>query len=183
MTQKAADRIVPPTPPARALERRWHREIPISAAMGIAVREFDGQRLGVSAELEPNRNVHGTAFAGSLFSLASLAGWGQVYLQLERRALEGSIVFVEGNIRCLRPVTAEVIAWASWSEAAEDVLRALAAGGSGGRGRFLVEVHLEVAGAAAAEFRGEYAVKLRALQERSPDRDAPALRGRQLRGR
>ena len=45
---------------------------------------FESHRLTVEAELAPNVNVHGTAFAGSLYAIAALSGWGLVHLELAR---------------------------------------------------------------------------------------------------
>jgi len=141
----------------QALQARWHEEIPISAAMGIAVESFDGARLEVRAALEPNVNVHGTAFAGSLFSLAALCGWGLVHLQLQRQGLGAAIVFVEGRIRCLKPVRDDVIARCAWGSAADEVLAGLPAAR---RGRFVLNTRLDCGADLAAEFSGEYAVRL-----------------------
>jgi thioesterase domain-containing protein len=142
---------------SRALEARWHEEIPISAAMGIAVVGFDGNCLEVQAALAPNVNVHGTAFAGSLFSLAALCGWGLVYLQLQQEGLQGAIVFVEGRIRCLKPVRDDVSARCAWGSEAAAVVTALS---TARRGRFLLNTRLDCDGEVVAEFSGEYAVRL-----------------------
>lgn len=127
--------------------------------MGITVAGFDGARLELRAALAPNVNVHGSAFAGSLFSLASLCGWGLLHLQLQCRGLSGSIVFVEGSIRCLKPVRDDVGAACEWTTAAAAALEALA---SSRRGRFALTTRLRCAGDLAAEFSGEYAVRLAA---------------------
>jgi thioesterase domain-containing protein len=142
----------------RTLEARWHAEIPISAAMGIAVAGFAGRHLDLRAALEPNVNVHGTAFAGSLFSVAALCGWGLVHLQLQRQDLDGDIVFVEGRIRCLKPVREDVTARCAWGSEAEVVLDGLP---RTGRGRFVLTTRLDCADGLAAEFSGEYAVRLK----------------------
>ena len=55
--------------------------------MGMAVGGYDGQTLTVRAPLAANRNLHGTAFAGSLFSACVLTGWGAVWLALRERGL------------------------------------------------------------------------------------------------
>lgn len=141
----------------RDLERRWHDEIPISEAMGIAVRRFDGRTLEVSKALAPNVNVHGSAFAGSQFSVASLCGWGQVHLQLALRRLTGSIVFVEGTIRCLKPVRADALVRCCWDDDAATALDRLA---ESRQARILLNATLESSGIVGAEFRGEYAVRL-----------------------
>ena len=60
----------------------WHRDIPLTAAMGVVVESYDGLTLAVRAPLPPNRNLHGTVFAGSLFSVCALTGWGAIWLAL-----------------------------------------------------------------------------------------------------
>ena len=92
------------------LERTWHEEIPISKAMGIRVADFANDQLVVRAELEPNINVHGTAFAGSLYAIAALCGWGMTWLQLRSRRIDGSIVIADGKIHYDRPVKEPIVA-------------------------------------------------------------------------
>ena len=90
------------------LETIWHSEIPISRAMGIRATGYDGSVLRARAGLAENVNVHGTAFAGSLYAIAALCGWGMTWLQLEERSLRGSIVIAEGHITYTRPVTGDI---------------------------------------------------------------------------
>jgi thioesterase domain-containing protein len=139
-----------------ALEARWHDEIPITASMGIAVDGYDGTTLCVRAALAQNINVHGSVFAGSLFSLASLCGWGLVYLQLLQHSTSGSIVFVDGHLRCLKPARDDIVATAAWSESAEAALHELH-----GRGRCRLTLWARVVseGETVSEFSGEYAVR------------------------
>ena len=92
------------------LERTWHEEIPISKAMGVRVADFANDQLVVRAELEPNINVHGTAFAGSLYAIAALCGWGMTWLQLKSRRIDGSIVIADGRIHYDRPVKEPIVA-------------------------------------------------------------------------
>lgn len=141
----------------RALEARWHREIPISAEMGVEVAAFDGATLRVRAALAPNVNVHGTVFGGSLFSVAALCGWGQVHLQLVQRGLNASILFVGGSIRCLAPARDDIDAGCGWPAEAADALAALP---DADRCRIRLQVIVDSGAARAAEFEGEYAVRL-----------------------
>jgi thioesterase domain-containing protein len=141
----------------RALEARWHEEIPISAAMGVGVQAFDGERLRVQAALAPNVNVHGTVFAGSLFSVAALCGWGLVYLQLLEQHIDAAILFVDGRIRCLAPATADVTAQADWGATAAATLTALP---ERGRGRIVLDARVICQETLVAEFQGEYAVRV-----------------------
>jgi len=91
------------------LETTWHREIPLAAAMGVAVESYDGKTLTVRAPFTPNRNVSGTAFAGSLFSSCVLTGWGATWLALRERGLVGAIVAADGNIRYRRALRSDLI--------------------------------------------------------------------------
>jgi len=50
-------------------------------------------------------NHKDTAFAGSLASVATLAGWSYLWLLLRREELPGKIVIQDCSIRYLRPVT------------------------------------------------------------------------------
>lgn len=86
------------------LEAIWHRDIPISAQMGVRIEDFSDDVLTVTAGLEPNVNLHGTAFAGSLYSVCALTGWGMAWLQLKLRGLDAHIVLAEGQIEYRRAV-------------------------------------------------------------------------------
>ena len=63
---------------ATSLTALLHREIPISAFMQVRVEHLDGESIRLTAPFEPNRNIHGTGFAGSLYTLCVLTGWGLV---------------------------------------------------------------------------------------------------------
>jgi len=139
-----------------ALQTRWHAEIPISATMGVKVHRFDNTVLEVTADLTPNLNIHGTAFAGSLFSVAALCGWGQVYLQLQAAGLAGSIVFVDGRIRCLAPAREDLRARCSWHAAAAEQLARLH---QTDRTRITLDLQVFCDTTHVADFTGEYAVR------------------------
>lgn len=85
----------------------WHQTIPIAAQMGIHAVSFDGTTLMTRADLNANRNLHGTMFAGSIYSHATLTGWGRVWLALQEQGLSGEIVLAEGQIRYRKPVAEE----------------------------------------------------------------------------
>src|SRR5690242_5943495 len=86
------------------LTATWHREIPIVAAMGVTVDSYDGRSLAVRAPMQPNRNVHGTTFAGSLYSACVLTGWGAVWLALRARELDGVIYAAESAVQYRKAV-------------------------------------------------------------------------------
>lgn len=137
------------------LESIWHREIPISKAMGVRATGYDGETLRARAGLVENINVHGTAFAGSLYAVAALCGWGMVWLKLRERRLAASIVIAEGHIRYARPVAEDIEVGCRFD--ASDQHDAWARLERDRRCRFALSVDV---GDGAARFDGNYAVRL-----------------------
>ncbi len=86
----------------RDTERFLHEQIPLTRAMGVTLESYDGERLVVTAPLEPNHNHLGTAFGGSLSALTTLTGYAMLWLQLGDRGAH--IVIRESTIRYRRPV-------------------------------------------------------------------------------
>ncbi len=93
----------------RELQSTWRRDIPLAAGMAIAIESYRDGALRVHAPLDPNRNVHGTAFAGSLFSVCVLTGWGSVWLALRQAGLDGHIVVSESRIQYRKAVVQEIV--------------------------------------------------------------------------
>ena len=90
-----------------ALQTIWHREIPITEAMGIQIYQYTGRTFEVRAPLARNINVHQTMFAGSIYTLATLAGWGMIQLHLQEEGLTGGIVLADGHIEYKAPIDQE----------------------------------------------------------------------------
>lgn len=91
------------------LAATWLRDIPLTAAMGIGVESYDGLTLAVRAPLPPNRNLHGTVFAGSLFSVCALTGWGAVWLALRERGQDGEIFAADSQIQFRKGVAGDFV--------------------------------------------------------------------------
>lgn len=89
----------------KELQDTWTDTIPITEHMGIKLHRYSGNTLETRASLNKNINIHGTMFAGSIFSLATLTGWGLLFLQLKERQLSGDIVLGDGNIHYHKPIT------------------------------------------------------------------------------
>ena len=91
----------------RALRRKLTTEMPLTQRLGIrfAGAEHGGVRL--RAPLAANINHRGTAFAGSLNALATLAGWATVWLILRRHDLPGQVVIQDSTVHYVRPVTGD----------------------------------------------------------------------------
>lgn len=142
----------------RELQLVWQAGIPLAGAMGIQVVEFAQNRLVVEAPLAPNINMHGSAFAGSLYGVCALAGWGMLWLQLRQRALEGSILLAEARISYARPVVATIRCACEFDPAPHE--RQLERLADSGKGVFLLETQVRAADQVAVRFEGRYAVRV-----------------------
>ena len=91
------------------LDEELDKGTPISKHMGVQVVAFTGDSLAITASLEPNINVHGTAFAGSLYCMSTLSGWGFITLQGKTRDLRASVVVASGEISYSKPIQTERI--------------------------------------------------------------------------
>lgn len=101
----------------KILEELFYTRIPLTKSLGLRVTQYaDGNLLVLAAPLKPNINIHGTAFAGSVYSVAALAGWGLLYLKLTDENLSGDIVIVKGGIVYSIPVRDKIEARCRFSD-------------------------------------------------------------------
>lgn len=96
-----------------SLQVLLHGEVPLSRHMGVAADSYDGATLILSAELTPNINIHGTAFGGSMYSLAALCGWALLRLRLEDLSLRAEVVVGSARIDYRKPVRTRLMARAA----------------------------------------------------------------------
>lgn len=90
---------------AEELERRIRQGIPLSGHMAFRVLELAPASIRVSGGAEENVNVHGTAFAGALYAVCTLALWGLVYARLPADA---GLVLATADIRYRSPVNGDI---------------------------------------------------------------------------
>jgi thioesterase domain-containing protein len=140
---------------AEELEQRIRSGIPIAAQMAFRVRGLDPNTITVSGGGAENVNVHGTAFAGSLYAVTTLALWGLVHARLPESA---SLVLAEGSIRYRRPVEGEILARCEIPAAEMEAFLARLQE----RGRAVLAASVQVAGAdgVAAEYQGTVHARL-----------------------
>lgn len=142
------------------LQSNWVREIPLAAALGIEIAAARGGELVVRAPLAPNRNLHGTAFAGSLYSVCVLTGWGAVWLALRRAGQDGLIVATDCRIRYRRAVTDEIVCRCNLPPS--DAERAAAELAAKGRTELALECVVGDERRQAVVFHGTYVVRAEA---------------------
>jgi thioesterase domain-containing protein len=138
------------------LQRRIDQEFPLARHIGIVVESAHAGGVVLRAPFAPNVNDKGTAFGGSLFCVAVLAGWAWLTRDLAARQLDAGAVIQESTIRYLVPAAGELRATlaAPSVELVEKFHRMLH---RGGRGRIRLHVDIHDGRALATQFDGTYA--------------------------
>lgn len=140
------------------LERDVLARIPLAAAMKIRVAGCPKDGLVLSAPFTPNRNHAGIAFGGAIECMATLAGWGLVWLRVAEPDAE--IVIHRAETRFVAPLNGALKARATappraaWRQFIASLAR---------RGRARIDVGATVGDAkhpVGAEFYGRYVVTL-----------------------
>jgi thioesterase domain-containing protein len=140
----------------RRAEEFFHREIPITRAMGLRVVANDESGFAVEAPVALNSNHLRTAFGGSINAVATLAAYGLLWLELNDAAAH--VVVAESSIRFLRPVRETIRAVCSWPS--PDELEAFKAQlAAKGKARIELRVNVVEAGQTAAEFEGIFVAR------------------------
>ena len=145
---------------AAYLQERIDREIMLAKPMGIIVESADESGVVLRAPLAPNANHKGTAFGGSLYSLAVLTGWAWITRFLATRKLDAEAVIQESSMRFLAPVHGEMRASIEVPGSAETdkfqkmLLRA-------DRGRIRLQVNVHQGATLATVFDGLFAAAMR----------------------
>lgn len=137
-----------------ALQNVWHETIPLSKAMNIKISYFDGAELITHCDGDFNKNLHNTMFAGSIYTLATLSGWGWVHLQLQQQQLKGDIVLAKADIKYHAPIAGIGYAKVVAKSVSGDFTRLT----QGKNARINLTVHLYSGENIAATFTGSYAV-------------------------
>jgi thioesterase domain-containing protein len=86
------------------LQNRIDKEFALARHIGVVVERADDSGLVLSAPLTRNANDKGTAFGGSLFSVAVLTGWAWLARYLDATHIAADAVIQESTIRYLVPV-------------------------------------------------------------------------------
>ncbi|MEO8138095.1 MAG: YiiD C-terminal domain-containing protein [Gemmatimonadota bacterium] len=137
------------------LQRTLNAELPITLHLGVRVVQLEPGLVVLAAPLTGNRNHKGTAFAGSLNAVATLAAWSWFWAFLELRREAAQVVVQDSTIRYTRPVTSDFTA-SCVAPTPSSISQFLASYNRSGRGR--LGLHVEVADQAgvAATFNGRF---------------------------
>jgi thioesterase domain-containing protein len=139
-----------------SLQTALHTHIPISGHMGIEADFYDGERLVLSSPLANNINHQQSAFGGSLFSLAALAGWGILQLKLAEMKLTANTVIAGGDVSYSQPVFTtlhcEIELPATYPAFRDKLLNT-------GKASILLTSNILLDGESAMAFSGKYVVR------------------------
>ena len=141
---------------ANELTRKIHKGIPLTQAMAFDITQLTETSITVKTGGEENINVHGTAFAGSLYTTCVLAAWGLVNSRLPD---EASLVLASGHIDYLSPVVGDISARGEIPK--QDFEQFLTAVNDQGRSRLDVEIKVEHEGVLAAKFTGQVHARIK----------------------
>lgn len=157
--------MMPDQPPEHAntmdtisqLRETLHTEIPLTRAIGIDVVDYSGECLTLTAPLQPNTNHKDTAFGGSLYSVAVLAGWGLIHLKLKQLAVPAHIVIQHSKVDYICPVTDDISAVCCF-ESQPQIDRFLRTYESKGRARIELNAIIRQGEMDAVLFHGRYVI-------------------------
>ncbi|EAU0090868.1 GNAT family N-acetyltransferase, partial [Salmonella enterica] len=136
------------------LQQAWYEHIPLSEKMGVRIQQYTGQKFITTMPEIGNQNPHHTLFAGSLFSLATLTGWGLIWLMLRERHLGGTIILADAHIRYSAPISGKPSAVADLGALGGDLDRLA----RGRKARVQMQVELFGDETPGAVFEGTYIV-------------------------
>jgi thioesterase domain-containing protein len=134
-----------------------NEHIPITEAMGVRVRVASPERILLACPLGPNINHRGTAFGGSIASLATLAGWGWLWVVLKERQVGPRIVVSKSEIDYLLPVEGDFTAELR-PPSDEQILTFMNSFDRRGSARIELKVDVLSGGEVVANFKGTFVV-------------------------
>lgn len=142
---------------AQRLTEFVQEHLPTAQALEIAVHDYDSQQLTLRAPLGPSINDKKTAFGGSLYVVAVMAGWGMVYLRCREAGIDPNIVVARGEIDYHAPVDTDIevvslpVKDAQWRGFFDSFVE---------RGKAKIELETQVIknGRPAVTFKGLYAI-------------------------
>jgi thioesterase domain-containing protein len=142
------------------LQERITSEFALARHIGIVVESADDKGIVLSAPLAPNANYKGTAFGGSLFSVAVLTGWAWVTGYLAAANVPADAVIQESTVRYLVPVQG-VLRSSLVAPSAPQIEKFRKMLQRAGRGRIRLKVGIHQGATLATEFEGVFAAAIR----------------------
>jgi len=103
---------------AQAFTDFLHQHIAPSGLLAMQVQQISATNVNLSAPVAgPNINIHHTAFAGSIYSVCTLAGWSLAHHRLCLEGIHADVVMGKAEITYLAPIKESIDARISVDEA------------------------------------------------------------------
>lgn len=139
------------------IKQYLYDNIPLAKAMGVEVIDIGKHSLTLKAPLSSNSNMHGTAFGGSLSSLALLTGWSLIHTQVSDQWLPGGdLVIAEAHIIYQKPVATDLVAQAKMD--IEQFTQFIQTYKEKGKARLTVEIEVKTDKGPGCRLEGTYAL-------------------------
>ncbi len=86
------------------LQQMIRQGIPLCDAMDLTIDELFENKMIVSAPMAANRNYHGSFFAGSIYSLSAITGWGLLTNYAHAHFIGSDVVVRKVSVENFHPV-------------------------------------------------------------------------------
>jgi len=123
-----------------SLQQKIRSSIPLSEMMQFEIEEISSRSITVHAPLKPNINIHGTGFAGSLYSIGVLTGWALADHLMSLSDMKGTLVVAGAEIKYRTPVTQDIKCSTSVSDRATRAF--VEEYKANGKGRLQLSIHI-----------------------------------------
>jgi len=87
------------------LQHKIRQEIPLCDAMDLIIEELSENKIVISAPMTANKNSHGSFFAGSIYSLSAITGWGLLTNYAHTHFIGSGVVVRKANVDYFHPIT------------------------------------------------------------------------------
>jgi thioesterase domain-containing protein len=98
------------------LELHLHREIPLSAAMGVRVLEASGAQVRLGAPLAPNINHMQSLFGGSAVAVATLSAWVLLTVKLQQAGVRARLLIQRSSMHYEHPIETDFEALCTYED-------------------------------------------------------------------
>ena len=86
------------------LQQMIRQEIPLCDAMEMTVDALSENKIVVSAPMAANKNNHGSFFAGSIYSLSAITGWGLLTNYAHTHFTGSGVVVRKASVDYFHPI-------------------------------------------------------------------------------
>jgi thioesterase domain-containing protein len=139
------------------IKQYLYNNIPLAKAMDVEVIDVNKHSLTLKAPLSSNSNMHGTAFGGSLSSIALLTGWSLIHSNVNDQWLpQGDLVIAEAHIVYEKPVATDLVAQAKIDQ--EQLTSFIEKYKEKGKARITVDIEVKTDKGPGCRMQGCYAL-------------------------